>query len=101
LLLLKSESQQHPSQIDREQTAWIASRSEKDEFYIGTCAWKIKLRGMQAKPGKMYKMETRWFLDGVLRRVRRNCVLSALQAWQLMKFSSVSGMASFGTALIA
>jgi hypothetical protein len=55
----QSESQQHPSQIDREQTAWIASAARKMS-YIGTCAWKIKLRGMQAKPGKMYK----WRLVG-------------------------------------
>jgi hypothetical protein len=46
------------------------------------------------------QMETRWFWT-VFCVEFAAIVLSALQAWQLMKFSSISGVASIGTALIA
>jgi hypothetical protein len=78
--------------VDRE-------RSEKDELYRDL-RLEDQITWYASKARQNVQMETRWFWT-VFCVEFGAIVLSALQAWQLMKFSSVSGMASFGTALIA
>jgi hypothetical protein len=73
--------------------------AEKDKLYR-ELRLEDQIRWYASNARQNLQMETRWFWT-VFCVEFVAIVLSALQAWQLMKFSSVSGVASLGTALIA